>query len=337
MDNQSQTDSSCSFNQALTFVGLFVLMFLGCDQSFDPRGALDKQMVVFAVLSTDRDVQYVRVQTGYMPPDYNPLSYSADPSLKDASVFIIASGKTYQLRDTLLAQPDTNRYKYPLRSYYLASFTPQRGRSYDVEVHSPSYGNTKTTVLVPGSPKISLVPEAEAILDQPDKNALGAFIGFNVQLSQNTKGFIGRFLLYYDVLKGSEWVEEAVEIPVASSDSSSFSLNIPKYPGMTAVTSTSQIGIVYRNGYYKGTINKLNSHYSSTQLICKWVTFVVLQADKNLYEYYVSTHPSLDPYSIRLEPPTVSGVNGGLGVVGAYSLDSLVYLLPYDFWGNRLR
>lgn len=310
-------------------------MFLGCDQSFDPRGALDKQMVVFTVLSTDRDVQFVRVQTGYMPPDYNPLSYSADPSLKDASVFIIASDRAYQLRDTLLAQSDSNRYKYPLSSYYLGSFTPQRGRAYDVEVRSPSYGNTKTTVLVPGNPKISIVQQAEDILDRPDKNALGAFIGFNVQLSKSTKGYVGRFLLYYDVLKGSEWVEEAVEIPITSSDSSSYSLNIPKYPRMTTATSTSQLGIVYRNGYYKGTINKLNFQYRSTQMICKWVTFVVLQADRNLYDYYAGTHPSLAPYSIRLEEPMVSGVNGGLGVVGAYSLDSLVYLLPYDFWGNR--
>ena len=30
-----------------------------------------------------------------------------------------------------------------------------------------------------------------------------------------------------------------------------------------------------------------------------------------------------------LRPPS------GTGLVGAYTLDSLVYLLPYDFWGNR--
>ncbi len=97
----------------------------------------------------------------------------------------------------------------------------------------------------------------------------------------------------------------------------------------------SQIGLFYKNGYYRAIVNVVNSQYRSNRLIFKWATFVVLQADKNLFDYYSSTHPSQDPFSIRLDEPLVSTVSGGLGVVGAYSLDSLVRLLPGNFWGNR--
>ena len=71
------------------------------------------------------------------------------------------------------------------------------------------------------------------------------------------------------------------------------------------------------------------------RIIFKWATIVVLQTDKNLYDYYSVSHASRDPFSIRLDEPMVSQVTGGLGMIGAYSVDSTVNLLPENFWGNR--
>jgi hypothetical protein len=79
----------------------------------------------------------------------------------------------------------------------------------------------------------------------------------------------------------------------------------------------------------------VNEQYKSTRLIFKWATLVLLQADENLYDYYSVVHASRDPFSIRLDEPMISTVSGGLGLVGAYSLDSLVNILPENFWGNR--
>ena len=137
------------------------------------------------------------------------------------------------------------------------------------------------------------------------------------------------------MLKGKRWFEERAEIPITSSDSSSYSLDFPRYPRLSSNRTTSRVGIIYLNGYYKAIVKRLSFRYQSNKLVFKWATFVVLQADKNLFDYFAATHPDLDPRSIRLDEPMLNPINGASGLVGAYSLDSLVNLLPGNFWGNQ--
>ena len=312
-----------------------VMLLIACNQPFDPRAPLDKKMVVFSVLSTDRQMQFVRVQQSYMSSASDPTSFTSDNSVTDATVYLRASNGLQFLKDTLLSRTDTSRYKFPMRAFVLNPFIPRWGESYEVIVQSVSYGLASASVTVPGQTEILISSDAARALDRPDKYEQAAQMTFMVQMSGISKGYVGRLLLYYDVLKGSSWVEERVEIPVSSSDSSNYSLDYPVYPRLTITPPTSRVSAYYKNGYYKAILNVVNSRYPSTRIIFKWATFVVLQADKNLSEYYSSTHASMDPYSTRLDDPFVSTVDGGLGVVGAYSLDSLVRLLPGNFWGNR--
>jgi hypothetical protein len=312
-----------------------LLLASGCNEDFDPRGALDRKLVIFSVLSSDRDMQFVRVQSDYMPPGYDLTGYVADHSLDNVSVRITEFGRFYELRDTLVWTSDTSRYKFPIRTYFLDSFTPLRGRAYRVVVHASTYREVNVGVTVPDRAQISLASGSSQILDSPDKLAAGAYVSCLVQLSKVTYGYIARFYVYYDVLKENEWFEEAVEVPITAANSDISAITQPRYPRMLPAPSTTQANIIYRNAYYKWAISQVNEKYKSTQVIFKWIVLVVLQADQNLYEYYVSTHGEQDPYSIRLDEPLGSRAGTGLGVVGAYGLDSLVYLLPYDFWGNR--
>jgi len=308
---------------------------IACNQPFDPRAPLDRKMVVFSVLSTDRSMQFVRVQQSYLSPTYDPISYTSDNSVTDATVYLRASNGIYLLRDTVLPRKDTSRYKFPIPAFTLNPFRPRRGESYEVIVQSESYGLASASVIVPGQSEISISSDATQALDHPEDYSQAAKLTFIVRMSGISKGFLGRLLIYYDVQKGSQWVEERIEVPVSSADSSNYTLDYPVYPRLTITPTTSQVSLYYKNGYYKAILNVVNSHYPSNRIVFKWATFVVLQADKNLFSYYSSTHASMDPYSTRLDEPLVSTVDGGLGVVGAYSLDSLVRLLPGNFWGNR--
>jgi hypothetical protein len=328
-----------SYSAFRTLLGWASISFIagilaGCEDNFDPRSTLQEQMVVFSVLSTDRPAQFVRVQRNYMPPEFDPLSYAGNNFLNDAIVTIRESNKVFRLRDTLLSRADTSRYKFPLKTFYIDPLTPLHGRTYQVIIQSPSEGQINATTTVPDKALIN-VTTALQILDRPDRSIQDARIVFVVQLSKATKGYLPRLYLYYDVLKDNEWVEERAEIPITSADSSSYSLNVPQYPKMVAAPNTSQVGVTYLNGYYKAIINKLNAKYEPTRLIFKWATIVILQADQNLFKYYTGAHGTEDPYSIRLDEPLFSTVQGGLGMVGAYSLDSLVNILPENFWGNR--
>jgi hypothetical protein len=63
--------------------------------------------------------------------------------------------------------------------------------------------------------------------------------------------------------------------------------------------------------------------------------YQLLQIDKNLYSYYLTTHSYNDPHSTRLDEPFFSDVVGGVGLVGAYTLDSLMHILPENFAFDR--
>ena len=314
---------------------LLLLLLLACNQPFDPRASLDKKMVVFSVLSTDRKMQFVRVQLSYMSPTYDPLSFDSDNSVTDATVYLKASNGMYPLKDTLLPRADTSRYNFPLRAFVINPFVPKWGEAYEVIVQSVSYGLASASVIVPGKTEISIPPSVLELLDHPVNNIPSAQMTFIVKMSGISRGYIGRLLVYYDVLKGARWVEERVEVPVSSADSSNFSLDFAVYPRIHSTPSTSQVTLYYKNGYYKAVLDAVGSRYPRNQIVFKWATFVVLQADKNLFEYYSSFHTSMDPYSTRLDEPVVSPLDGALGVVGAYSLDSLVRLLPENFSGNH--
>ena len=63
----------------------------GCQNSFNPKGPYEEQLVVYSVLSTRSDTQYVRVYATYNPPGFDPhyhfqLAIDAGP-LRDVVVF----------------------------------------------------------------------------------------------------------------------------------------------------------------------------------------------------------------------------------------------------------
>ena len=72
-----------------------------------------------------------------------------------------------------------------------------------------------------------------------------------------------------------------------------------------------------------------------TKLVFHSVVLQFVQYEENLYNYYSVVNGFQDRYSIRLDQSTYSNISGGMGLFGAYSVDSLVHTLPYDFVYNR--
>jgi len=322
-----------------TVVGTLLLFFIftSCNQPFDPRAPLEQQMAIFSILSTDRNVQYVRVDASYMPASFDPTTHTSDNAVADAFVTIKGPGRIYQMRDTVLSRADTSRYKFPMHLYTLNPFTPQHGATYQVIVQSLSLGTASATLVVPSKADISMTTYttylvlSNPLMRDPDDQAV-----FSTQLSASAKAYIARLYIYYDVLKGSQWVEERVEIPVGTADETPYSLNYPIYPKLTLCPKTALVSVTYWNGFLRNIVKRLTTvTYENNKIIYKWIVLVVLQVDENLFTYYNTVHEYQDPRSIRLDQPLYTTLKGGIGFVGAYALDSLVYVLPENFAGNR--
>ncbi len=319
--------------------GLLVLLSLlvstGCNEPFDPRAPLQKKIILFSVLSTDRKAQYVQIHSSYMPPTFDPLSNTADQIIPDAVVSIASSGNTIQLRDTLIPRTDTTRYGPTIQLFYASPFVLKRGTTYTFNVVSPTVGSASAQTTVPGIPTMSVFPNRYN-LDRPDLFADDAQFIFQGDLSRTAQGYVGHLFLTYDVLKATGYEEERIEVPIGAQDTTGYGLVLPVYPQLSARTPDGSYGMQYFNGYYRATIDYVRSvKYPRTSVTFVWVSFVLLQTDVNLYTYYNEVHQFRDPRSIRLDEPIYSSVNGGVGIAGSYSLDSLVYILPAKFVGNQ--
>ena len=308
---------------------------LACNQPFDPRGPLQRQLVVFSILSTDRDVQFVRVEQSYMPPGFDALSYSADNSLTDALVTVSVAGTTYPLRDTTLPRSDTSRYKFPLQAYVLSPFRAAYGGSYQIRVQSPQLPLATASILVPMKPVLTIDVPSIPVVDEPSTHQEDARIFFPIALGNGTKGYIGRFFVDYVVLKGNEWVEERVEVPLRYQYYDIEDLNLVVYPGLTPTPLYSRSVGVYKNHMYSVTlVSVAYKKYLHSKIIFNRIVFQLVQVEQNLYNYYQVAHMSNDPHSMRLDEPMYTNLAAGVGLVGAYTLDSLVHLLPENFAFN---
>jgi hypothetical protein len=336
--NRNTTSRILAFVVRVLIVpALVALWVVACNNPFDPRAPLEQQLVVFSVLSTDRDVQYVRVNSNYMPPGYDPTTYDADNAVRGASVKLTVDGNTLFFRETTIARPDTSRYKFPMSLYALSQFVPQRGKTYNLVVSSPTLGVASSSASIPTKPLIELDPASWVRMTDPITRKETEDIQFNVELSSIAKGYTYHMYMYYDVLKNARWVEERYEIPLTPTDiDTSYSLDRPEYFQLTQSPLTNKLFLQFKVGYLQSVIKKLTKvQYVNTHLIYKFIVLVVLQTDQNLFGYYKSLRTYQDPLSIRLDQPLYSKIDGGIGLVGAYSLDSLTFVLPENFNGNR--
>jgi len=314
---------------------LAFLFSASCNQPFDPRAPLQEQIVVFAILSTDHNSQYVRIEHSYMPSDFDPTTYTSDNSILNATVTIKDGNLTYRLRDTTLPRADTSRFKFPLKTQVLQGFTPEGGKSYELTVQSLKFASVSASVTLPARCFPTLGLSSPAVLNNPGSHEINTAILCNAVLAGNTKGYIGRLFVDYDVLKGNEWVEERAEVPLIFLLSDQSDLRVVTYPQMTPRPVTGRVTMVFTNRSYQATLNSIAfERYKTSKLIFNRVVFQFLQAEQNLYNYYNVAHAYRDPQSMRLDEPTYSNVAGGAGLVGAYTLDSLVQLLPENFSYN---
>lgn len=315
---------------------IFVLgaLLVACNQPFDPRGPLESDVVVFSVLSTDRNLQFVRVEHTYMPIGFDALAYTSDNFVPDALVTIQRADSTFTLRDTTFARPDTLRYKFSLRAYYAKPLGINYGASYRLSIRSPELGEASTTIAVPDKPALMIIPSSIAVLQYPGSHQDKDEIIFTIDLGVGARGWIGRFYIYYSVLEGGQWIEERTVVPVYSIFPKVFTSVV--YGEMTVAGYKNRSAVVYRDDLYQKTLLQIAyGKYPNSKITFTRAMFELVQVEENLYNYYEVAHGNGDPLSVRLDEPLYTNLIGGVGVVGAYTLDSLVQALPDNFSWNR--
>jgi hypothetical protein len=305
--------------------------FLGCDQSFNPKAPFQEQMVVFSILSNARDTQYVRVSTNYDVSGFDPSVHQTDGAVVGARVSVNGPTHLYDFSEVLLPREDTSRYKTPIHAYSVSPFRAEHGKTYALGVASGTYGTATATVTIPDEPLIGF-GLGTYLLDNPDTGDPNNIIYVTALLTSKTKGYLTKMFVDYQILNGTEWQEERIEVPMTVLVDT-LNIWIAAYPEMRRLMINQTSTAYAARAYVKALVRILKQH-PNQKIIFERVVGRVLQCEPHLYDYYNTVNGFRDPISVRLDEPEYTNLTGAKGVFGGYTLDSLVHFLPENFGLN---
>jgi len=309
-------------------VCIALLLFASCNHPFSPKGPLQQQLVVYSVLSSDRDIQFVRVYTNYDVSGFDPFENRSDTPVAGAQVVVTGPHGSYTLKDTVLTRPDTSRYKAPIAAY-AGKWRPEPGQTYTLTVNAPGIGSTSASVTTPGPSQPIYWTYGTDILDDPDNYKKTGYVGAFTRFWQTTKAYTYQLAIEYLVLTPAGWKTETIEVPLWAS----YDLQSAGYPSLVNVYIYA--GGSYSKDVYVNTLLRVVRLHAGSKLTFKRIVFRILQVDQNWYDYYNVVRKFQDMFSIRLDEPDFSNLSNGYGLFGAFTVDSLEHTYPPEFPYNR--
>lgn len=305
------------------------LLHLSCHQVFEPKSEFYPQIVVFSILSNDRDTQVVRLSKTYDPPGLDPYIIREEQSVSDASVFISEGMTTYPLRYSPLPRPDTSRYRTALQAYR-GFFPVEYNKQYSLRIIVPGFDTVFAWMGLPEKPSLRL--EGSFILTHPEKFLKEEEITFESMIASGVMGITVRFFIEYETSTAEARKQEHFEVPFLFRDEE-YTVDRGIYPTLFRY-SAGRFRHTYPNGGYLAALKKIIELNPNKRITFQRIVFLLLQAEPNFYKYYKITNGFGDRGSIRLDQPNYSNIVNGLGVFGGYTVDSLIVPLPDDFSYN---
>ncbi len=308
---------------------LFAIVMLGgCERGFDPRGTFENRLVVFGLLSPSTDTVMFRLQATYDLQGADPMSHTTEPDLSGGTATLSWDRYSASLRDTVVPHPNAERYSNGLRILTTSPLRVERGMTYTVRVDVPGYPRAEATAKVP-----SIAPfyfRNEALLSNPS-SFTGLDLELFIGLPPEAFGYLPNLQLEYEVLSEGGRVERR-EVPsrlaVSAADVK------PEYPtlqGSTAEEPRYSYGAEafrYEGSAYRFLIRSIVDQYGAANIRYRRAILYLTLVDEHAYKYTFLVNGFFDPITVRTDQPDYSNVNGGVGMVGAFVVDSLTVPLP---------
>jgi hypothetical protein len=318
--------------------GILLLFSRSCDTSFNPSAPFQPRLVVYSVLTTESDTQYVRVYTTYNSSDNGASNGGGETAVTDAQVTVSqGAGATMTFQPTVIEYRDSSGSLSSVDAYSAYPFRPEAGKQYILTVSSPACGTATATITVPGQGLIE--PINAAVLGNPFN--IQVDFGFRAALAPEAMGFLGQiYIEYLRRLPDGTYQPERFQIP-SKVDTISVGLDLYRYsyPQPTR-RSTAPTPHQSRGGLTQFTEGILYSWVEYTARL-RWLfeskgndikfsraVFYLIQFDRPLWSYWNASNGFHDKLSIRLDDPDYTDISGGAGVLGSVTVDSLVWALP---------
>ena len=321
-------------------IGIVLCCALSCDESFNPSAAFEPRMVVYSILTTDSDTQYVRVYSSYNPPDNDPTKNQDETSVQDAQVSITQEGgPTFSFQAKAIARSEKSRYPSDIVVYYSSPFRAERGKTYTLTVSSASMGTVTAKTTVPGEG--SITPVNPVALANPCFG--GSDFGLSAALSPQAKAYLARIYIDYLYPPGDgTYQPKRFEVPVRRDVISYYwelYEEIYTHPTLRSTPSTSPVWVPLGQKEYKpeervsynssaALCYKVDDLYLSGREGCvrfRQAVFYLIQFDAPLWNYYSVANMYRDRLSVRTDEPDYTNIKKGIGVFGSMTVDSTLW------------
>jgi hypothetical protein len=179
---------------------------------------------------------------------------------------------------------------------------------------------------VPGKGYLSVV--TLHVLDRPESFAEDLYVVASI--APGTRGFLVRMFVEFELTVDGERQLRRVEVPMRirrTTDGVVYEKIYPKLQRRTSSETSRNQGSEYvgfQHDAYLQTLNDIAVAYVRFNPVRKNVIFVLTQTEANLYNYFNIVNGFQDDITIRTDQPDFSSIDGGVGVFGAMSVDSLV-------------
>ncbi|MEP0821719.1 MAG: DUF4249 family protein [Ignavibacterium sp.] len=303
-----------------------------CDTAFNPKAPFRERVVLYSILSTASDTVVVRASRTYDPPNFDPYERTEDPPIPDLAVTFFLDGVPHPLNDTVITRRDKSRYQTDIQAFILHPLSIPFGSFVRLNAVSPALGTFSATARMPS--KGAIVVTNGYVLDSPGQyNDASVFV--QVHLGPEAMGYLLRAFLEYDLATGGGTETRRVEVPAFYRSVSSDGQPInPEYPGVKRREST-EAGAPenpFRNHFavsaFRITASDVHLRHPPGSVTIRRAVFLLNQIEEHLYHYYSIVNAWGDEFTIRVDEPGYSNVDGGEGVVGCYTVEVLERSLP---------
>ena len=310
---------------------LIALVLLGaCEVEFDPKGTFLDRVVVFGVISPQRNIHIIRLSTTYDPPEFNPLEQTSSNQISSAVVSISVDNIETVLQDSTYPRNDTSRYQDSIRAFVYAPGSIQRGKTYTLTATTPAYGTVTATTIPPAIGIVEVEQNSGTVLTTPDVNRRDAI--FYAIPANNAEGHVVKVFLEYEVPTLNPGIHVKEEVPATTTnyvDCLTYDAVYPQIRRRQQVAGRELWILPYVS--YQRTILKILKAHDGHMVNFKRVIVTLVQADKHLYGYFSLVGGFRDEFSIRVDEPNYTNIQGGLGFFGSFTADSLSITLPITF------
>jgi hypothetical protein len=286
---------------------LAIFFLFSCEAPFNVDAPFRQRYVLNGIMRNDSSVQYVTITRTYRPPnETNPSSDTSDKSIIGANVNIWYQDTIYTLRDSSLFI-DTSSVRDTVHFYYIRNLKPDPGQSVQIQALLPNGLLLQSNTTLPNVSSGGFFDPTSDILVPPVNGNSYIYILWQ------SLGFVYQPKIMIEYYKVGSTQIQYHQVPLIYTNKNGNSA--PIYPGPTT------------NNYLKIDILAISSalneiatnEQDKTHYSILGIDIQLLVYDQNISTYYSSNQNSINDFTVIINPPDYSNIQGGYGIFGSFS------------------